>query len=295
MPFDVADDAAKIGLELAQAPVGALELMRMGVALMLDQCQLADPPIGLAQPHPKLLSQAHQPLACPVQQLGVGREHHRLRLHCGVDHNTGEVGRLHRLRPARHCQALLQQRRKFLVAHPLTPTRQRGAVEHQRMSEKLLAAEVLEVRVLHPAIAQTLVGKVVGMLEDRQPCHQPRRQRRLARLVRVDRPEPLLQKTPIDRLRQLHQRVVHIDDLVKPRAKQILLATLPPLAWSHRKSPAPSARARRITAYDSRESSNQICKEIAFQRSKTGKFDYLSAPNQPAHSMAFEFFTDDAI
>jgi hypothetical protein len=29
------------------------------------------------------------------------------------------------------------------------------------MSEKLLAAEVLEVRVLHPAIAQSLVGKVV--------------------------------------------------------------------------------------------------------------------------------------
>src|SRR6476620_2312582 len=38
---------------------------------------------------------------------------------------------------------------------------------------------------------------------------------------------------------------------------------------------------------------NRICKEIAFQRSKTSKFDYLSAPNQPAHSMAFEFFTDD--
>src|SRR5260221_14124642 len=29
----------------------------------------------------------------------------------------------------------------------------------------------------------------------------------------------------------------------------------PPLAWPHRKSPAPSVRARRITACDSRESS----------------------------------------
>jgi hypothetical protein len=45
------------------------------------------------------------------------------------------------------------------------------------------------------------------------------------------------------------------DDLVKPGAEQILLAALPPLAWPHRKSPAPSARARRITAFDSRESS----------------------------------------
>src|SRR5262249_55646397 len=28
-------------------------------------------------------------------------------------------------------------------------------------------------------------------------------------------------------------------------------------------------------------------------KAKTGKFDYLSVPNHPAHSMAFEFFTDD--
>src|SRR5262249_59934517 len=53
------------------------------------------------------------------------------------------------------------------------------------------------------------------------------------------------------------------------------------------------ARARRITACDSRESSKSICKEIALQRPKTGKFDYLSELNHPAHSMAFKFFTDD--
>src|SRR5215831_4998 len=61
------------------------------------------------------------------------------------------------------------------------------------------------------------------------------------------------------------------------------------------KSPAPSARARRITACDSRESSKSICKEIALQRPKTGKFDYLSGLNHPAHSMAFKFFTDDYV
>src|SRR5262249_14318257 len=55
----------------------------------------------------------------------------------------------------------------------------------------------------------------------------------------------------------------------------------------------PSARARRITACDSRESSKSICKEIALQWSKTGKFDYLSGPNHPAHSIALEFFTGD--
>src|SRR6516162_1073254 len=28
-------------------------------------------------------------------------------------------------------------------------------------------------------------------------------------------------------------------------------------------------------------------------KAKTGKFDYLSGPNHPAHSIAFKFFTDD--
>src|SRR6516165_7117433 len=53
--------------------------MGMGVALVLDQSQLADPRIGLAQAHSELLRQSHQPLARPVEQFGVGRKHHRLR------------------------------------------------------------------------------------------------------------------------------------------------------------------------------------------------------------------------
>ena len=48
-------------------------------------------------------------------------------------------------------------------------------------------------------------------------------------------------------------------------------------------------------ACDSRESSKSICKEIALQRPKTGKFDYLGRPNYPAHSIAFKFFTNDKI
>src|ERR1700722_8803784 len=39
---DVADDPAQIGREHAQASVGALELMDMGITFMLDQRQLAD-------------------------------------------------------------------------------------------------------------------------------------------------------------------------------------------------------------------------------------------------------------
>jgi Methyltransferase domain len=168
-----------------------------------------------------------------------------------------------------------------------------GPALHEHMLEKLLAAEVLEVRVLHPAIAQSLVGKVVSVLEDRQPRHQPRRQRRLARFVGVHRPERILQKTPIDRPPQLHQRVFHVDDLIKPRAEQILLAGLPSLAWSHRKSPLHQREREESWLAIRGNPQNRIRKEIALQRPKTGKFDYLSQPNHPAHSIAFKFFTDD--
>src|SRR5262249_20190885 len=58
-------------------------------------------------------------------------------------------------------------------------------------------------------------------------------------------------------------------------------------------SPAPSARARRITACDSRESSKSNLQENRAPTAKNRQIDYLSEPNHPTHSMAFKFFTDD--
>jgi hypothetical protein len=43
--------------------------MRMGVALVLDQSQLADRRIGLAQAHSQLLRQSYRSLARPAEQL----------------------------------------------------------------------------------------------------------------------------------------------------------------------------------------------------------------------------------
>src|SRR3979409_1844614 len=87
---NVADDAAEIGLERAQCPVGALELLGMGVTLMLDQGELADPRIGLPELHAQLFGQLHQLLTGPVHQLGVGREGNVLRLYRGVDNDARE-------------------------------------------------------------------------------------------------------------------------------------------------------------------------------------------------------------
>src|SRR5271166_3094831 len=81
--------------------------------------------------------------------------------------------------------------------------RQRRAIEGQLMLEELLAAEQLIIRVLDPARAKILVGEIVHVLEDRQPRHQPRRQRRVSGLVGIDRAEPLLDKAPVDRPAEL--------------------------------------------------------------------------------------------
>ena len=142
---------------------------------MLDQRELAHPRIGLAQLDAGFLRQPHQDLAGAVQKPRLGREHDVLGLHRGVDNDAVEIGRLDRLGPGGNRQALLEQRLQLLLAHALAPARQRGAIEHQAVLEELLAAEELVIGVLYPALAQDLIGEVVGVLEDRQSRHQSRR------------------------------------------------------------------------------------------------------------------------
>ena len=62
------------------------------------------------------------------------------------------------------------------------------------MLEELLAAEELVIGVLHPALAQLLIGEVVGVFENGKPRHQPRRQRRAAKLILINRAKPLLEE-----------------------------------------------------------------------------------------------------
>jgi hypothetical protein len=108
-------------------------------------------------------------------------------------------------------------------------------VERQRVTEHHLAAEELEIRVLDPACAQRLVGDVVHVLQDQKPDHQPGRQRRLAAPGPAHRAEALPDEVPVDLLRQPHQRVAQVDDLVERRAEQVVLAIV---AWpAHRSLP----------------------------------------------------------
>jgi hypothetical protein len=64
----------------------------------------------------------------------------------------------------RHPQALGQQQFE-LVAKPIAPMAQVGTLMWKLMLEELRSGEVLEIRVIHPALAHTFIGQSVNLLE----------------------------------------------------------------------------------------------------------------------------------
>jgi hypothetical protein len=75
----------------------------------------------------------------------------------------------------------------------LTPAGQWRTIEGRLVAEHYLATEVLEERVLHPSVAQHLVGEIVHVFENEQPatslvgsggCPGPTRHAELKRLAR---------------------------------------------------------------------------------------------------------------
>src|SRR5262245_34075744 len=90
------------------------------------------------------------------------------------------------------------------------------------------------------------------MLENEQPGHQPRRQRRLPGSHPTHRAEASRQKVPIDLPRQPHQRMAKVDDLLERRAKQVVLAIVARLA--HRSPPTANLAVEGITDRPKRES-----------------------------------------
>ena len=158
----------------------------MGVALVLDQGELAHPRIGLAQSHAvRFASRTSFSRARLRSFASVGNVTF---LGCTVvstitrDSSDGLIASVLVATDRLSCSKRLQP----LLAHAVAPARQRRAIEHQPVLEELLAAEELVIGVLDPALAQHLVGEVIGVLEDGQPRHQSRRQRRAAGIIRVD-------------------------------------------------------------------------------------------------------------
>src|SRR5437868_14633210 len=187
---------------------------------------------------------------------GVGRMRDRLLLYSGIYRNPFEIFGVDRPGAVGHREALLQQRGDLLLTQPLAPARQRRAIKWQLVPEHHLPTEVLEIRVLHPSLAQRLVGEVVHMLENEQPGYQPGRQRRLPRSQPTERAESSRQTVPIDRPRQPHQRMAKVDDLLEKRAKQVFLAIVARLA--HRSPPTANLAVEGITDHPNRESQTAI-------------------------------------
>ena len=161
------------------------------------------------------------------------------------------------------------------------------------MLEELLPAEELEIGILDPAVTQRLIAQVVHVLEKRQACHQPRRQRRAAGAIRIDRSELHLQKPPIDRARKLHQCMRQINDPISaasgtdPAPRSLVAPAAASLTLPR------SSRGQGITASDSKESQKQFCKKTAAPPPNSGKNHHWERLNHPSRSTPWKYFPGD--
>lgn len=71
---------------------------------------------------------------------------------------------------------------------------------------------------MDPAIARAFVGEAINVLEQQQPNHEAGLDPRAA-LVAVQRCNLRIDPISVDLVGELHQLVLHVDDLVEPGTK----------------------------------------------------------------------------
>ena len=214
---DVADDTTKPAAQDAQLAMMALELFGVGIAPRHHGGALGDTQIGLPQPHAVRVGQAIEPLDRRVQQLGVGRERDGLGLHRGVDRDAGQVLGPQRASCMRDPQALGEQQLQ-LVAEPPAPMAQVGALVREAVLEELLAGEVLKIGVVDPTLAHLLIGQREDVLEQQKPDHEAGWGGGSA-LITEERRDLVIKPIPVELAGELHQLMLHVDDLVEPRSE----------------------------------------------------------------------------
>ena len=99
------------------------------------------------------LGEPYETFARAMHQLGVGGKGDRLLLHGRIDNHLGKIRWLRRARAGGNGKALLNERGEFLLAHPLPPAGQRGAVESELVPKELFATEQLVIGIFDPALA----------------------------------------------------------------------------------------------------------------------------------------------
>jgi len=94
------------------------------------------------------------------------------------------------------------------------------ALVRKLMLKELLTGEMLEIRVMDPAFANAFVGQPVDMLEQQKPDHETGLDRRPSPIA-VERRDLVIDPVPVDLVAELHQLVLHVDNLFKPGSEQI--------------------------------------------------------------------------
>ena len=135
----------------------AVELFGVGITPRHHRRPLGEAGVGLPQSHAVAAGQSVEPLDRGVEQLGVGREGDVLGLHRGVDRDPRHVLGPQRAACVGHPQALGQQQIE-LAAQALPPVAEVGALVREAVLEERLAGEVLEVRIVDPALTDAFVG-----------------------------------------------------------------------------------------------------------------------------------------
>src|SRR6516225_2280163 len=147
--------------------------------------------------------------------------------------------------------------------------------------EELLSGEMLKVRIIDPAFAPAFIGQSINVLEQKKPDHKSGRNSGPTS-VAVQRRDLAVDKVPVDLARELHQLVLHVDDLIQPRAEQITRSVVSCFFGRI----APLRYGDRITLPDSRESRKRNCKLPAPQTVKPCNPNAPKPPETDSRSVA---------
>ena len=71
-----------------------------------------------------------------------------------------------------HAQALRQEQVELAAQAP-APVAEPGALVPDPVLEEALAGEVLEIRIVQPALPDALVGEPIGLLQQKDPNQSP--------------------------------------------------------------------------------------------------------------------------
>jgi hypothetical protein len=178
-----------------------------------------------------------------------------------------------------HPQTLGQQEFE-LFPEPLAPMAQVRALVRKFVLEELRPGEVLEVRVIDPAVANAFIRQAVNVLEQQEADDEPSLDSWPA-LLGIQRGNLAIEKVPVDLARELHQLVLHVDILIQPRAEQITQSRRLVLLRPHDSLRCGDG----ITAADSRESLKRNCKLPRLQTSKACNLKSAERPKRESPSM----------